>query len=92
MLCRYRKVLLDHSEGCGSTEEYSRRTGEAVLVQQCTIGTLQTLSWYNRALQEHLGGCAGTAEYYRSTLEIVLVQQNTIGKHSICLGRLWRYS
>ena len=77
MLCRYRRVLLEHSEGCGGTEEYYRRTGEAVLVQkstigepgtvlvqQSTIGTLWTLCWYNRALQEPWGGCAGTTEYY----------------------------
>ena len=43
MLCRYRRVLLAHSEGCGSTEKYSKRTGEAVLVQQSTVGTLWTL-------------------------------------------------
>ena len=35
MLCRYRRVLLAHSEGCGGTKEYSRRTGAAVLVQHC---------------------------------------------------------
>ena len=79
MLYRYRRVLLEHSKGCGGTEEYSRSTGEAVLVQQSTIGTLWTLCWYNRALQEHWGGCAGTAEYYRITLETVLVQQDSIG-------------
>ena len=32
MLYRYRRVLLEHSEGCGGTEEYSWRIGEAVLV------------------------------------------------------------
>ena len=31
MLYRYRRVL-EHSEGCGGTEEYSWRIGEAVLV------------------------------------------------------------
>ena len=78
MLCRYRRVLLEQLEGCGGTEEYTRRPGEAVLVQQSTIGTLWTLCWYNRALQEHRGCCAGIAEYYRSTLETVLLQQTTI--------------
>ena len=37
MLCRYRRVLLAHSEGYGGTEGYSRRTWEAVLVQQSTV-------------------------------------------------------
>ena len=36
MLCRYRRVLLEHSEGCDGTDEYSRRPGEAV--------------WYSRVL------------------------------------------
>ena len=49
MLCRYRRVLLEHSEGCGGAEEYSRRPGEAVLVQQSTI--------------EHCGRCVGTTEH-----------------------------
>ena len=53
MLCLYRRVLLAHSEGYGGTKEYSRRTGEAVLVQQSTVGTLWTLCWYNRAVVEH---------------------------------------
>ena len=50
MLCRYRRVLLEHSEDCGGTEEYPRRTGEAVLVQPSTTGALGRPSWYSRVL------------------------------------------
>ena len=53
MLCLYRRVLLAHSEGCGGTKEYSRRTGEAMLVQQITVGALWTLCRYNRAVLEN---------------------------------------
>ena len=60
MLCRYRRVLLEHSEGCGDTEEYwggcagtaeyYRNTVDAVLVQPSTTEALGRLCWYSKVL------------------------------------------
>ena len=41
---------IEHSGGCVGTAEYNRSTGEAVLVQQSTIGALGRLCWYRRVL------------------------------------------
>ena len=35
---------MEHSGGCAGTATYYRITGEAVLVQQSTIGALERLS------------------------------------------------
>ena len=43
-------ALLEHSEGCVGKVEFYRSTGEAVLVQQSTIGTIGRLCWYRRVL------------------------------------------
>ena len=57
MLCRYRRVLLEHSEGCGDIEEYwggcaeyYRNTVDAVLAQPSTTGALGRLYWYSKVL------------------------------------------
>ena len=66
---------MEHLVGCFGRAQYYRSTREAVLVQQSTIGALESLGWYSRVLV----GCVGTEEYYRRTVEVVSVQQSTIG-------------
>ena len=42
---------------CAGTEDYYRSTGEAVMVQKSTMGTLGRLRWYSRELKEHSVVC-----------------------------------
>ena len=56
-------ILEMHWEGCVGTAEYYRSTGDAVLVQQSTVGALGRLCVYTRVLLEHFRGCAITAEF-----------------------------
>ena len=42
-LCWYSRIQLEQSGGCVGTDHDNRGTREAVLLQQCTIGALQSL-------------------------------------------------
>ena len=76
---------MEHSGGCAGTAAYYMSTGEAVLVQQTTIGALEyPKCWFSRVLLVHSEGWAGTEEFYRCFVETVLVQKSTVGT----VGRL----